>query len=451
LVREKNMSLLRIPRICMVILLLLSLAISPVLADWHISVAVDKSSHGQYPALAYDKQGLPHIAYYDSITGDIMHTWQDSPSDRHSWKTEIVDSIAGTNSVSMAFDPAGNLWICYGDGLHFGNLMIAQKNGKKWNTTIVDTGGYPVRGALIGAAYGGAVGAIGGGIVCSPGGPGGSVGCAIVGGASGAGIGAYAGSHVGRAIGDVGQYSWLAFDRRGVPHIAYNGKRFSHIPGGTDVPNVDVLYYASLNPETGNWENVEVDDQFFSKGSPLTLGIDAQDNPHIAYLHGTYYPNLMYATSSDQGITWKTTKVDNGGSITGAVWMPCLALDSKGSPHISYYDERSREVRYASKKGNTWSTEAIDLKIDRNAYPSLAIDSHDNPYVSYFDAQNRAMKTWSTVPERGRWTRVRIFDLNDIEGLHSSIAIDPADHPGVVYHDEKDQQLEFAQYFVPES
>ncbi len=39
---------------------------------------------------------------------------------------------------------------------------------------------------------------------------------------------------------------------------------------------------------------------------------------------------------------------------------PCIALDSNNIPHIRYYDQASRDLKYAKLSGSPWHVETVD-------------------------------------------------------------------------------------------
>ena len=59
---------------------------------------------------------------------------------RTPWSPGAGGRIAGTYSAPLALDPSGNPAISFGDGLHYGNLTYAQKNGTAWDVNKVDGG-----------------------------------------------------------------------------------------------------------------------------------------------------------------------------------------------------------------------------------------------------------------------------------------------------------------------
>lgn len=233
-------------------------------------------------------------------------------------------------------------------------------------------------------------------------------------------------------LGNVGQHSSLAFDPAGVPHIAYNnGNHFAS------------LQYATRNGTSWDISVVDNGSSFLADtGYDPSMVMDPAGRPFIAYRDGKHYGTLMMAYLGASG-TWDITKVDNGGSMTANTgYMPSIALDTAGYPHISYYDADNRDLRYASWNGTRWKLETLDTTGDVGAYSSLAIDSHNQPFISYYDATNQQLRFATRNPATQRWI-LWIIEGGGV-GTWTSLAIDPLGHPSIVYYDTANHALKYA-------
>lgn len=236
----------------------------------------------------------------------------------------------------------------------------------------------------------------------------------------------------GSTFSNVGQHSSLAFDPAGVPHIAYNnGNHFA------------TLQYATMNGTSWDHWIVDSGSNFLGDtGYDPAMVMDSSGRPFIAYRDGKHYGTLMAARQNESGF-WNITKVDNGGSITADTgYMPSVAMDPAGRPHISYYDADNGDLRYASWDGAKWILETLDAKGDVGAYSSLAIDSHNQPYITYYDATKHTLRFTTKNPATQKWIFWTIEE-GDV-GTWTSLALDPLGHPSVVYYDAANHSLKYA-------
>jgi len=86
---------------------------------------------------------------------------------------------------------------------------------------------------------------------------------------------------------------------------------------------------------------------------------------------------------------WETITVDESG------WVgidPMIAVDSDNNPHIAYYDQGNRDLKYAYFSDGSWNTEIVDSQGDVGEEPGIDIDSNGIPHISYQDHTNSALR-----------------------------------------------------------
>jgi len=241
-------------------------------------------------------------------------------------------------------------------------------------------------------------------------------------------------------MGDAGEFSSLAFDRQDVPHIAYN-----------DGQILASLYYATLNPASGQWEVSPIDDDGAYTGdagySP-SLKIDAQGHPHVAYISDDPW-GLRYATSQDN-VNWTVTNLDEldrmnffARTYTGV----SLALDSQGYPHISYYNQTTTDstpslLQYQSWNGTAWNRETVTVLSRRDFTTSLAIDAQDVPHIAYCDVSGKSLN-YATRSPSGTWSSQTAVQGTNLLRM-PFLALDQAGSPGITYYDMTGHALKFA-------
>ena len=78
------------------------------------------------------------------------------------------------------------------------------------------------------------------------------------------------------------------------------------------------------------------------------------------------------------GNVWYIQTVDSeGGTYTS------VALDAAGQPHISHYDHRNEDLKYAHWTGSTWYIQTVDSEGFVRRYTSMALDAAGRPHISY--------------------------------------------------------------------
>jgi hypothetical protein len=352
----------------------------------------ENSADGRAISLVLDRDNRPHIAYYNATNREIRYVTRFN----NKWIDERIVSSAGTSSVSIAVDAAGDPSISYGDGFHFGNLMYAEKKEGAWRVTRVDRGSYS-------------------GVENS-------------------------------SLGNAGQYSSLVLDDNGNPHISYN-----------DGLNFGNLKYAVR--KDGTWETERVDRGvngilLGSTGYDSSLKLDSSKNPGISYRDGNYYGSLMYAekkgedwiiTKIDTGWDWDNETIQDPAGDTGS--FTALALDGDGNPVITYYDMKKKSLMNAQRMWPRTSfvnwppdLQPISSTNDTGRYVSLAIDTKDHRHLSFYDATGKSLIYYQLD---GRSILVRTVDSGGA-GRYSSLALDASGSPHIAYYRAADNTIRYA-------
>ncbi len=326
---------------------------------WQVETLESAGDVGAYSTLALSRGGVPHIAYLDSVAGDLRVARYDG----FAWITETVDSKVGA-SPSIALDRAGFPRLSYYD-IGTGSLRYARYDGLAWVTETVDMGGNAGMHTSL--------------VLDKDGQP---------------NIAYYDETHgdlkyayfdgtawfteTVDAAGDRGRYASLALDERGLPHIAYYSEAG---PSG--------LRYARF---TGATWLIETVDSPSGAEAYVSLALDASGRPHIGY-YDAGLGRLQYATYN--GSSWITETALSGGEVG---LYSDLALDGQGRPHLACFDASRGRLLYLSYNGTTWVTQTVESGVRVGAL-SLALDSGGLPHLSYYDLLNRDLRYAFIPPE----------------------------------------------------
>jgi PKD repeat protein len=222
------------------------------------------------------------------------------------------------------------------------------------------------------------------------------------------------------SVGNVGRFTSIDVDQRGYPHISYH-----------DDTNVD-LKYATW---TGIEWRIQVVDSVGDVGRDNSIALDSNDIPHIAYHEMSPIRDLKYARWS--GTEWINETVDYLGDVG---WYPSIDMDSKDFPHISYMDIDNTDIKYTKWDGKQWNIETVNPSGSVGG-GTLALDSKDRPHIAYVTI-NYGDLLYSMF-DGVKWNH-EVVDWIDLVGAGHSIAIDSSDNPHISHMDFGEHALKYA-------
>jgi hypothetical protein len=220
-------------------------------------------------------------------------------------------------------------------------------------------------------------------------------------------------------------FTSIEVDSQGRPHIA----SVSYLA----IPRSEI-WYTYWDGSSWHSEKVDTVNGLSNVWEYLSLDLDSQDRPHIAY-YANGARTLRYAYWD--GSVWQIQTVDPVPDVGQAC---SIALDSQDRPHISYYDFTNGDLKYAYWNGSTWAIQAMTSAADIGQYTSIAIDSQDRPHIAFSDVTNTRLRytywdgiTWQTQTVQ-----------SGIDVLYPSIALDSLDMPHIAYRVDASDRLRYA-------
>jgi hypothetical protein len=380
--------------------------------SWEITVVTNDNEDGQYPSIAIDGAGQPHVSYqmgadvfdggstlrYGSLVGeewvvktvevgdfhgypslavdgeDELHllyrgqvppAWYYVYQGQTGWVTETISMTAHFFNpvVSFQVDDEGNPHIGYYDASGGPDLRYTARINDEWINIVVAAG-------------------------------------------------------AGGPFPEWQDVS-LAVDKEQRPHVAYIHGLAHEIQYGYLAGNSWVTETVAAVPG--------------ATGGRIVLALDSLGQPHIIF-YGNGNSQLQYARLVND--EWLLETVDQDS------YEPVMVLDSQDRPHIVYMGGGS--LYYGYWNGSVWSTQLIEAYPSLYAYPSLVLDSNDQPHIALAEdvSTYTIVKYGSYDGEEWVWQQV---DIGRRVGGHVALVLDSQDRPSILHADDHNGHIRLSQ------
>ena len=310
----------------------------------YASVAVNPATH------------QPAISYFDEENGDLKYAWFDGTE----WHLETADSsILVGQFTKLIFDESDSPVILY-YGYGYRDLKIAHKDIEgNWYNDIVDESGFVgmycditvLPGARLGVSY---YDETNGDLLYRE---------------FQDGFWRPEPHLVLDSDGDVGTYTAIATNPiTGEPAVAYRSE------------TEDCVYY--IYREAGEWHRQLVT-AIPGTGYFIDLAFDRNGVPYVVFQDYRNDPRTIDVIIAQQaGEVWISRVVQSAGDVG---FYCSLAMDAAGFPHLVYYDDTVRGVRYTFWNGRFWVTDVVDAAGDHvGRFCSLALGDDGLPMAAYW-------------------------------------------------------------------
>jgi len=264
-------------------------------------------------------------------------------------------------------------------------------------------------------------------------------------------------------VGDVGQYTSLAFAADDTPHIAYYATgdlKHAYISATAWVSEtvditgdvgsfasiavagagrVGIAYYDATGEDLKYWDSAGqwsgVVDSTGNVGQYAALAFDSQGLPHISY-YDVSNGNLKHAYRNMISPSWQISVVDGAtaGDVGRYTSLTLVGNDPNGVA-ISYYDVTNGNLKFAWWSGSAWSYTVVDSQGDVGQWTSLEVDSVGLAHIMYTAGGTTLKHAWRSGPT---W-QTEIVD-ESMQG-YNSLALGQ-NYPQVSY--QKGGQLRYA-------
>jgi hypothetical protein len=333
---------------------------------WNVEYAVQPNvttPGGYATGIAVDATGAIHLVYWDCALGSLLYSVKNGGS----WSAPvIIDTVnlagqkGGYFHLSMALDSSGNVHVCYGNYLN-GDLKHSWKANNAWNVEVVQPGtGYNEIDETA--------------VLVDPNG--------VIHVLYNVWVQAKS-AYILKYVAKTGA-SWcnptdvdpqstyggspaIVIDSKGTIHAVY--VTTSQLKSAVKAPN-DV------------WKPSHVIDTFGNYMAIMwtSIAVDPSDAIHLSYFD-VENKCIKYATKN-ANTAWIPSTILFANLDFG---MSSIAANAAGNVGLAFYNSADRTLEFMWKTKGSWdAAQVVDSTVDSGAYCHLAMDSKGSPHISYF-------------------------------------------------------------------
>ncbi len=219
----------------------------------------------------------------------------------------------------------------------------------------------------------------------------------------------------------------LAIDNNDIPHINYHNHTFED---QVHSYSTGIGWIEDRIMDTGHdgWDN--------------SIKIDANNNPHTSSVDPSGFDGDGVEYAYFNGSNWQVEAIGSGPIMYANATS--LALDKQGIPHITYYNDSTKNLMYATKVMGNWSISIVDSAGDVGQFSSLVLDSSDIPYISYYQHLYDSIGVVKiAIWKNSEWNITIVDSLNYVSigfsGARNmtSLTLDSQMNPHLTYSDQK--------------
>jgi len=152
---------------------------------------------------------------------------------------------------------------------------------------------------------------------------------------------------------------------------------------------------------------------------------------------------LVITSLAAQGVRGATPFIRET-AATGSFSYASMALDSKGNPHVAFWDLLNQFLVVARRENNVWITEVAVANGFVGADIALAIDAQDKPHVVFNSFDLGVEGAFYAFKSAGVWQPYETIVSGGGFGRFCSLALDSQGIPHVSYVNQGTWDLEYA-------
>lgn len=170
----------------------------------------------------------------------------------------------------------------------------------------------------------------------------------------------------------------------------------------------------------------KADDVIAYEGNNLCLAVDSRGVPHVAF----YNPAVGVVMSVFTGATWTPATID---SIDDPGRFLSFEIGPGNIPHFAYYSAKNGDLVHTRLENNVLHRTVVDEVGNVGLFTDIAISPRGGlPRISYYDATNSRLKC---AILNNAWD-IYVVDSSADVGVECAISLDPAGLPIIAYQEK---------------
>lgn len=228
----------------------------------------------------------------------------------------------------------------------------------------------------------------------------------------------------------------IAIGENGTVHAAYH----DHQAASFQPDKGDAVY---LRRENGEWTSVDAFDTGHD-GWDNRITVDGAGQPHMVGIDPLEFDGdgVEYYSLNEDG-SWAVEQVGTGPQTYK--YAISVAIDSEGTPWISYHDGSAKNLNLAHRATEGWQIETVDDASETGFFSELVIDGTGGQHISYYEMldetsgivryafRDSASDEWQ-ISEVGRLDNV-VLGFTGARNI-TSIDVDGEGSPSIAFSDE---------------
>jgi hypothetical protein len=123
----------------------------------------------------------------------------------------------------------------------------------------------------------------------------------------------------------------------------------------------------------------------------------------------------------------------SGGEDGDTGWWPSVIFDSKDRPHISFCDAHQGDLKYATKRGDSWVVDDVITQGNVGKYTAIAANKNNHLAIVFHDQDQKKLRIATRDNEKSSWKTEDIAWGHEV-GMGAELRFDDHNIPHIFYY-----------------